>query len=234
MRFKRLISVFIAVFMLLTFAGCKKTDKNNTSDIISSGDSTVLSDTINLLCCYSDTLNPYTAASEINRNLTKLMFDSLIKLDNNFEPINCLAESVSADGVTFTVKLKSSRFSDGSTVTADDVVYSYNLARASATVYASQLYEVASISASDALTVNFTLTRQDPYFERLLDFPILKSGSDKRTDIDDVVLPPIGSGRYVPNEECTELIRNDNYMGKKGTIKNIKLILTMLPSAISV
>lgn len=231
---KKLAVVFVALCMLLSVTGCKKLEDNNTSSMPSTSEDTeALSNTISLLCCYSDTLNPYTAASEINRNLTRLIFDPLIKLDNSYEPISCLAESVTANGAQYTVRLRSTSFSDGSRVTADDVVYSYNLAKGSPTVYAAQLYEVKSVSAADSMTVVFSLTRTDPYFERLLDFPILKAGSDKRTDIDDVVLPPIGSGRFIPNGDSSALLRNDSYMGTKSSIKEIKLINSPDSSSVS-
>ena len=71
--------------------------------------------------------------------------------------------------------MKNTVFTDGSPLTANDVVYSYNLARASSTIYASNLYEVSSVAAADTYTVVFNLTRHDPFFVKLLDFPILKT-----------------------------------------------------------
>ncbi len=232
MILKKILCLISALCVALCAVGCRSnTDGSSSlpSDLQIGG---ATREYFSVLCCYSDSFNPYTAETEINRNLSRLIFDPLLKLDNNYEPIYCLAQSVEMNGTALTVRLKNATFTDGSAVAAADVVYSYNLARASGTVYATQLGTVASAVAADGMTVVFNLKRYDPYFERLLDFPILKSGSDKRTDIDDVVLPPIGSGRYYPSDDGTRLIRNDQYFAKKSNITEIRLINS--PDAASV
>ena len=47
-----------------------------------------------LLYSASDTFNPYTAETDQNRRLCTLLFDSLTRLNNDFEAVNLLAESV--------------------------------------------------------------------------------------------------------------------------------------------
>lgn len=224
MSVRRLLCILLSLFLILSLAGCRSDTENSSSDIFSENSDASARGYVNMLCCYADSFNPYTASSEINRNLSRLIFDPILKLDNNYEVVYCLAESVALDGTVCTVKLKNTTFTDGTPLTASDVVYSYNLARGSSTIYASNLYEVSSVTAADTLTVVFNLTRHDPFFVKLLDFPILKTDSDKRTDIDDVVLPPIGGGRYYPSEDGTRLIRNDNYHGKIGEIPEIRLV----------
>ncbi len=224
MILKKLICVFTVLCIILSITGCKADPTDSSSEQSVDKESVIYKNSIDLLCCYADSFNPYTATTEINRNLSRLIFDPLVKLNNDYEPIYCLAENVALEGTVCTVRLKSARFTDGSQVTASDVIYSFNLARASSTVYASQLYEVGSAAAVDTMTVVFNLTRHDPLFERLLDFPIIKTGSDKRTNIDDVVLPPIGSGRYIPSEDGTVLTLNTSYFGKQSSITEINLI----------
>ena len=179
---------------------------------------------LSLLYCDSDTLNPYTAVKTINVQLCHLLFEPLIKVDNNFEPVYALANSAQLSGTKCTVVLKSAKFSDSSAVTAADVVYSFNLAKGSNTVYTSQCDYVTACTAQDALTVEFTLKKSDPYFLNLLDFPIIKADSDKLTTSDGKVLPPIGCGRYTIDAEKKLLIRNENYYGAKSSASKIKLI----------
>lgn len=231
MTVKKLICALLCLLML-SLAGCRENNTESSSSALPPVIQTAAKNSIELLFCYSDTFNPYTATTDINRTLCKLMFDPLIKLDNSFEPVYCLASSAQMSGNTCTVTLKNAVFSDGSAISASDVVYSYNLAKASTTAYASQLYEVSSAVARDNLTVVFNLTRNDPYFINLLDFPIIKSGSDKITDADGVIQPPIGSGRYIPSADRRTLIQNSKYHGSKGEITEIKL--TDAPDADSV
>ncbi|MBR6509543.1 MAG: hypothetical protein IKT38_02935 [Clostridia bacterium] len=177
-----------------------------------------------MLYSAADSFNPYTAKTDINRQLCQLIFEPLLVLDNEFKPEYKIASSVEIKDTTCTVKIKSTRFSDGSILTAEDVVYSCNLARNTAGKYAASLYEVASVSAADSNTVIFKMTKQDPYFANLLTFPILKKGSEKITDSDSVAKPPIGSGRYKVSKDETSLELNENFGGKVGSIKKINLI----------
>ncbi len=222
---KKIICVFLALCILLTFAGCRNITDTGSSSEYTEVEPLQSSDTktVSLLYSYSDSFNPYTAKTAANREISSLLYDSLIKTDNNFEPIYVLALSAETVDKVCTVKLRDAVFTDGSTVTADDVIYSYNTAKASAR-YTHNFYEVVSISAVDSKTVVFKLSQNDPYFTNLLDFPIIKSGTSGITDADGKEIPPTGCGRYYIAEDGASFKQNQNYYGKKGSIETVKLI----------
>ena len=169
---KKIIAVFLALILLLGLCAC---NKNNVGGQSSSANVEVKETfPLSLLYCESDTINPYTAVTNINVQLCQLIFDPLFKVNNSFEPINCLAESFELVDKTCNVVIKNATFSDMTNVTADDVVYSFNLAKKSNTAYKAQLTGVVSCTAKDIKTVTFTLSSADPYFVNLLDFPIIK------------------------------------------------------------
>lgn len=228
MTFKKILSLLISVILLFSLTGCKNSVDNSSSlstDSSKGEESTQKTrNYITLLYSAGDTFNPYTAKTNINKQLSSLLYDSLVKLDNNFKPINSIAKSVKISGKKCVVKLNDAVFSDGTSLNADDVVYSCNLALKAKNSYAKNLYVLKSVSAADSKTVEFTLKKSDPYFANLLDFPIIKKGSDKIKDSDSVVQPPIGSGKYKVNKAKNKLILNSNYSGKKPKIKTIKLI----------
>lgn len=221
---KKLICIILALCMLACFGGCKSADKTgssfNAEEVLPSLENKTGS--LSLLYSYSDTFNPYTAKTEANRNLANLLFDSLVKTDNGFNAEYVLAKSVKTVKKTCTVKLRDATFTDGSAVTADDVIYSYNLAKES-DVYKHNFYEVKSVSANDSKTVIFELTRYDRYFINLLDFPILKKGTSGKSDADGKEISPIGCGRYYIAEDSASFKLNPDYYGKKGSVKTIKL-----------
>lgn len=223
MVLKRFVCIFLAVLSLVTICGCGEKEKKEGTNTQKPSNSTAKSE-INLLYCKSDSFNPYTAVSEINRNLSKLLFEPLIKTDNEFEPVLRLAKTAELGDKTCTVELKATSFSDGTAVTANDIIYSYNIAKASATNYAHKLYEVTKIEAINDKTVIFYLTRNDPYFLNLIDFPIIKADSDKIVDSDGVATAPIGCGRYLLSENNTILSFNKSFYGKKPNIEKITLI----------
>lgn len=222
---RKLFSVFLCLTLLLIIVGCnEKTPEKDIPNSNPQSETVQKKNTMQLLYCLTDSFDPYKAVTAINRELCGLLYEPLIKLDNSFEPVFALAKTAKIEGTKCTVTLKDALFTDGSSVSADDVVYSYNLAKSSATMYAQHLYEVETVSASNTKTVVFTLTRHDPFFVRLLDFPIIKAGSKKQTDADGVTKPPIGCGRYTISQDLTSLKINDGYYGQKGTVTSIRLI----------
>jgi len=221
----KLLAVFISAILVITFSGCGKNDNSSSLDKQDSKNSVSgAKENVNLLYTKVDSFNPYTASTESNRNICNLIFEPLFKTDNSLNPVNRVAESISFAENSCSVTIKSVVFSDGSPLTANDIVYSYNLAKNSGGLYSAHLYEVSSCRAVSSNTVSFTLTQIDPYFANLLDFPIIKTDSDKLTTSDGVKIPPIGCGRYVPDVEKGILSQNSNFFGNKGTIKTINLI----------
>lgn len=222
------ITALIIAGMLLLLSGCRSNTDSTSSSLPNDGTSVSASkrDYLTLLYSASDTFDPYTAATESNRQLCKLIYEPLVKLDNEFNVNYGLAEKVELKDKVCTVTLKDLSFSDGSPLTAEDVVYSFNLAKKSSTEYAYKLYCAESAAVSGARTVVFKLTKADPYFTNLLDFPILKKGSEKATTSDSVALPPIGCGRYKIDDSLTKLVLNEKSLSNPSaySIKEIRLI----------
>ncbi len=223
---KRLKITVIVLSALIFLSGCRaKPDGTSSSAepptaVAAAGSRNYLT----MLYSAADTFNPYTAATDINRQLCRLLYEPLLKTDNSYNISYSLAQSAEVNGKECTVTLKSRYFSDGSALTADDVVYSFNLAKKSNTEYAYKLYEALSATARDSKTVIIKLDRADPYFANTLDFPIIKKGSDTRTDADGVTHPPIGCGRFKLNDSEDKLITNEHDPGKNRVIKEIRLI----------
>ncbi len=139
----------------------------------------------------SDGLNPYFAKSDENLYLCKLIFDSLYALDSTYTPNSVIAESISVDGNTATVKIKRGNSCRGSSnINADDVVYSFNLAKVSYG-WSDDLKGISSAEKANDYAVKFTLDYADEYVAGKLTFPVVKSGTaDVQTAI------PTGSGDY--------------------------------------
>ncbi len=233
MKIKIISLVLLAV---LIFAGCGNI-KNDVSSTTSDTSSTIseveeaLQETdertgVSLACSITDSFCPYTAETTLNRELGTLMYDSLVVLDNEFSPVPSLAEKIKSDGKTVTVTIKSATFSDGSAVTADDVVYCAQKAMDSKTRYGYALEDVESVSVSGSRTVVFHISKEDPYFTNCLNFPIYKKGTDENESSDKIEIPPIGSGRYIINKAKTKLKANKNFHRGKPLLTSINLINT--------
>lgn len=226
MNFKKILAVVLAVIMLLSVVGCGSDNDNSDNSTSSSQNvEAATKEYITLLYSSSDSLNPYKAETVLNRRLASLLYDPLVKVDDEFQPQFILAKSIDFLGKECLITLKKAFFSDATPVTAADVVFSLKLALESElTVYKEQLSIVKDYKAQEDGTVKITLTKADPYFANLLDFPIIKKDSDNLKDQNNIILPPIGSGRYVFDQTEKILLANQSHVAKAPSIKTVKLI----------
>lgn len=219
---KVLCLVLCSVLFLVSCSGANNTDVNSDTD--NSVDDTAKNANLRLIYSANDSLNPYLAVTDENAQVSLLMFDPLIKLDGNFNPVNILAESIEKEDAKIKIKLKNAVFTDQSSLTSEDVVFSYELAKQSKTKYAYQLKNVVSCTAVSGSEVEFVFSKNDPYAVNLLDFPIIKKGSESRTDEDNVALPPIGCGRYYFDAKTESLIANEQHYSGTASVSSIALL----------
>lgn len=226
-RVKPLIALLVVLVLLLSACG-------NSSDVSKDTPTDATSKTeagasaVTLPYTSNDSLDPYKVKTKANGEIIRLMFDSLITVNENFAPSNILAERVVLTDSSCTVTLKSTpKFTDGSSLTPKDVIYSFNLAKnATDLYYSTNLANVTSATEGEGGTVVFSLGHADDYFANLLDFPIIKASSDGQKNQDNRDIPPIGTGRYLFHEESGEykLLRNENWFNGKVNIQTIDLL----------
>ena len=163
-------------------------------------------------------LHPITGDSQVNQELTGLVYQGLYELDNTFTPLPVLAAAaaVSEDALTWTFTLaEGAVFSDGTPLTAAHAAASLNQARTSA-LYAARLSAVTGAAAADAATLSVTLSAANGNLPALLDIPIvLEPGPGE-----DGALPPapLGTGyyRYVQEEDGLYLRANPRHPSAAG------------------
>lgn len=194
---KKAIAVISVILIIFSFCSCGKAETKPSED------KTIPEDTAKDVIGYSlpviktDSLNPYEAASDANLSFSTLLYDSLFTVDNTYKPEKQIASDFSQTSDRITVKIKENlSFSDGSKLTAADVVYSFNLAKKCES-YAYDLRNISSASVSGDYTVVFALIHSKKGQEAGLVFPVIKQGSETKADINNDTLNfPIGSGRY--------------------------------------
>lgn len=195
----KIIALILCVTMLFSACGGNKpitdepsTDAPQDSIASSNGEETAKGDgVIALPYNESDGVNPYFVKSNENIYICKMLFDSLFTVDENYNTVPKIATSLSVKGTTATVQLRTDASCRGSQpINAYDVVYSFNLAKASY-AWAGYLNGVLSATAKSKYTVEFTLDFSDVYVGAKLCFPITKEGT---ADIQTAV--PTGSGEY--------------------------------------
>ena len=121
-RAAALIIIFSLIFTV--FYGCK--DDSDTSDepVIVSNISDQKEGILKLAYSKADMLDPFTSTMAANIQILGLVYDGLYKIDKTYKPVPVIAESAIVSGTAVNVTLSSAVFSDGSAVTANDIVYS--------------------------------------------------------------------------------------------------------------
>lgn len=178
------------------------------------------------------------AAAAIDEVVYANVFEGLTRIDAQGQVQPALAESwtISDDGLTYTFTLHEGvTFHDGSELTAEDVVFSVNRARAEDSVNAQKaLFEpIDSIEAVDPRTVKITLKRPTSAFlfnlgwgDAVIVAPESADGNKTK---------PIGTGpftfsRWVSGDRV-ELTRNDTYWGTPAKLSSATFKFISDPAA---
>ena len=147
------------------------------------------------------TLDPSKDTSPIGLNLRLNVYNALTELGRDGSVIPQLAESwtVSDDLIEWTFKLREGvKFHDGSTMTADDVVFTTEHVLADETSpVRSFLRLVQAVEAVDDTTVKFTLTQPYGMFDRQIKYLYVMSRAYYEANGDTgYATTPIGTGPY--------------------------------------
>lgn len=161
-------------------------------------------------------INPFKSNSPTNLAVASLLYDSLFVMNDDWSSTGLIATEFTNDGKQVTVRLVDGAvFSNGASLTAYDVVYSFNLAKKS-TAFKGRLSNFAGATAG-ADTVTFTLNQPDLYAQQCLTFPIVQNGTGNAA-------LPIGSGRYILRSINGKYVLSANQTSTRGETLNTNMI----------
>lgn len=173
-------------------------------------------------------MNPYECTDYTNRTVLSLLYQGLFALDQDYQvwPILCQSYQVSWDLKTYTFTLADATFSDGTAVTAADVVASLRAAK-KGSVYEGRFQQVEQISQTGEGQVQIKLEVPCESLLMLLDVPIVKESEVEAA-------MPLGTGAYVfqPGDQ-PGLQRRSGWWCNGGvpvTAEHIRLMTAGTPS----
>ena len=209
---KRYLTVVSLVLCFaLLFSGCKSKEVTQeptettevTTESVQNTGPVIKDGKISLPFNKTDGLNPYYAKSCENLYLCSLLYEPLFSTDSGYNAIPDLAQSIIVSGTTASVSIRTDADCRGSSqINAYDVVYSFNMAKASY-AWSGNLTGVLSATAMNNNTIEFALSFCDQYIANKLTFPIVKSGTaDSQPAI------PTGSGDYYYIQNILKSVQN--------------------------
>ena len=195
-KLTKLIALLLCI--CLCFSACKGKEKDEESTTIPPEQTTETDESfaitdgkVTLPYNKADGINPFFAESYENIYLSLLLYEPLFSVDSNYIATGVVADSVDVRDKIATVRINHNVVCKGyESITAHDVVYSFNLAKSSYS-WGNNLKGISNAQAVGDYMVTFNLDFQDIYVAGKLNFPIVKQGTaDSKTSV------PVGSGDY--------------------------------------
>ena len=174
---RRVLALLLAACLGLALPGCGQEEPPQPSPTSSPAPSPTRTAAARFSLGYDPAASrhPVTGDSQVNQELTGLVYQGLYELDNEFVPRPVLADSggPSEDGYSWTFTVKQGvLFSDGTPLTARHAAASLDAARASGP-YAARLAGIVSVTAVDDATLAVVLSAPNGNLPALLDVPIV-------------------------------------------------------------
>lgn len=176
---------------------------------------------------FDSSLDPIKGAMAYGYSFTN---EALLKVNPDSEYVESLAHewTVSDDALTYTFKLNEGiKFSDGSDLTAEDVVFTYQSVMDNQAQNENvDLTKLAKVEAKDDYTVEFTLSEPfSPFLDNTALLHIVPSDAYDSAAFD---TQPIGTGAYkvVQYDALQQIIleRNEYYHGSEPAIKRVTIV----------
>ena len=233
---RKTVSLFLSAALLCcTLSACSMRDEiDDEQDILGTTieettpveqeEQELINSVLTLPYLLDATLDPILCADGSQQYIASLLYEGLFTLDETFTPQNVLCESWTYDEETLTYRFllrENVEFSDGTLLTAEDVLATYRRASTSAR-YGARFSRVAAMSAEDERTFVIKLSQPCALFTSLLDIPIVKRGTEGDT-------VPLGTGAYlfVTDAGGASLLANSAWWrGGSPPIECIRLVGT--------
>lgn len=229
--FKYVFLLFIVIivgFAIYKISGNDSTQKGINPEETSQPEK---SSEINLAIAGFDNINPIISKNRNVQDISKLIFDSLINITEDFKLESALATEWAKTGDnSYIIKLRDDViWSNGEKFTSEDVRFTIDRLKDMNSIYSYNVQYVVGVDVIDNNTIRINLDRNVPFFEYNLTFPIISKsyfeGEDfLNTEKNNKI---IGTGMYKISEvqdSSIVLEKNNNWWKKENLfIKKITI-----------
>lgn len=211
----------VLVIAILIFVAYKLTSNNSQSTSQSNSTATQeeeITKEIKLAIAEFDSINPILSNNQNVQDISKLIYEPLVTLSEDYKAEPCLAtEWAKTSDTTYIIKLREDvKWSNGESFTSDDVIYTIDRLKEISSIYAYNVQYIIGVDVVDEYTLQITLDRSVPFFEYNLTFPIMSEsyyeGEDFSTSTKNS--NPVGTGMFkisdVQSSSIT-LTKNENW-----------------------
>ena len=182
-------------------------------------------------------MNPILTNNKNVQNISKLIYDPLVTLTSDYKAEPCLAkEWAKQSDNSYLIKLRENvKWSDGQRFTAEDVRFTIDRLKDTASIYSYQVQHVTGVDIVDDYTIRINLDSDVPFFEYNLTFPILSKDYYEAEDFVNTEKnsSPVGTGKYKIAEvqpSYITLVKNTSYWDKDVNFTLEKITVNLYSS----
>lgn len=175
-----------------------------------------------------DNMNPILSNNKNVQDISRLIFDPLFTLTEDYKIEGVLAKECSKIAErTYIIKLKDNiKWQDGKKFDSSDVIFTIDMLKkiGSSSIYYYNVKDISLLEEIDENTIKIEISNEVPYYEYNLTFPIISSKYFNEENFwqESVNLKPVGTGLFYVSE-----VNNENIVLKKNSknenAKKIKL-----------
>jgi len=222
--FKYIFIVVIVILGIVTYSIYKKDTKEKESkNVVQEVEETAnVVKELRLAISGLDTINPIISQNRQVQEISKIIFDPLIALNENYEKEYALAQEISkTDDITYIVKIKENiKWSNDTNFIANDVQYTIQLLKSINSIYSANVQHISTVDVLDEQTLKITLSQPVPFFEYNLTFPIMSSEYYAGVEFanSDKTNLPLGTGMFkivTFDEKAISLEKNTSYWNQE-------------------
>ena len=236
------ILLIIGLIIGAIYMNLSQTDTKNELEKISSSNKaeTIISNNIRIGIIEFDNMNPILSNNKNVQDISRLIFDPLFTLTEDYQLKEALATECSKlDNKTYLIKLRENvKWQDGNKFDASDVIFTINMLKneENHSIYAYNVAHISSTEKIDEYTLKIITDQEISYFEYNLIFPIVSSHyfSQENFALESKNIKPVGTGLfYISEVENNRILLKQNVNGWNNQIMKLDSITLNLCDSLS-
>ena len=177
----------------------------------------IISNNIRIGIIEFDNINPILSNNKNVQDISRLIFDSLFTLTQEYRLEPSLATEFSKlNDTTYIIKLREDvKWHDGKEFNVSDVIFTINMLKKNNSIYSNNVANILSLEEIDEYTLKIIINQKIPEFEYNFIFPIISSKyfTEDNLKTESKNLKIVGTGMFYISD-----VSNNSILLKKNTI----------------
>ena len=202
-----IILIVILILWIIYNNICKNEEEGILpTEVVASNQGTTISNNVRIGIIEFDNINPILSNNKNVQDISRLIFNPLFTLTEDYKLEGVLAKEWSKIGEkTYIVKLAENiKWHDGNKFDVSDVIFTIDMLKKLGTesVYCYNVKDITEIEEIDEYTIKIIIDKEIPYYEYNFIFPIVSSKyfSEENFRLESKNRKPVGTGMFYVSE----------------------------------